>query len=103
VIWFCGNLTVVSYEFFYLDDADDAMARLESDPAMAHVLAAVERTLDKLASDPFNPRLGTTSFVTPELGGVSATPTGLDDWYVFWQRGPEPKIIDIVLVDQIRL
>jgi hypothetical protein len=94
---------VVSYEFFYLDDADDAMARLEGDPAMAHVLAAVERTLDKLAADPFSHRLGTTAFMTEEYGGISATPVGTDDWYVFWQRGPEPRTIDIVLVDQLRL
>jgi hypothetical protein len=87
----------------YWPAADEALVRLENDPAMVPVARAVERVLDRLADDPFNPRLGTTAFVTPELGGVSATPVGLDDWYVLWQRGPEPRTIDIVLIHQLRV
>jgi hypothetical protein len=49
----------VSYEILYWPDADEALDRLESDPAMAPELRAVERTLRRLAADPFNPRLGT--------------------------------------------
>jgi len=93
----------VEYELAYWPDADDALSKLENDPVMAPMLQAVERTLERLAADPFNPRLGTTAFVTVELGSVSATPVGRDDWYVFWKRGQEPRLIEIVLVHQLRL
>jgi hypothetical protein len=92
----------VDYDLAYWPAADQAIARLENDPAMTHVLRAVDRGLERLAADPFNPRLGTTAFVTEEFGGVSATPVGLDDWYIFWQRGEEPKVIEIVLVHPLR-
>jgi hypothetical protein len=93
----------VTYEILYWPAADEALARLESDSALAPALQAVERILERLATDPFNPRLGTTAFVTDELGGISATPARFDDWYVFWQRGPENSVIEIVLVHQLRL
>jgi hypothetical protein len=93
----------VEYEFVYWPAADDALAGLENDPAMAPVLRAVDRALERLAADPFNPRLGTTAFMTPEFGGVSATPVGLDDWYIFRQRGPEPGVIEIIQVHALRL
>jgi len=75
---------------------------LENDPESAPALGAVNRTLGRLADDPFNPRLGTTAFMTEEYGGVSATPVRFDDWYILWQRGPEPRTIEIVLVHQLR-
>jgi hypothetical protein len=56
----------MTYEFVYWSAADDALDRLESDPAMAAVLRAVNRTLRRLAADPFDGRLGTTCFVTEE-------------------------------------
>ncbi len=93
----------MEYDISYWPAADDAIAELENDPVMAPVLNAVERVLGRLAKDPFNPRLGTTAFVTEELGGVSATPVGLDDWYVLWQRGPGPRAIEIVLVHPLRI
>jgi hypothetical protein len=93
----------MEYEITYWPDADDALTELESDPAMASVLEAVDRVLERLAADPFNPRLGTTAFVTEELGGISATPVRCDDWYVFWQRGPEPKAIEVVLIHPLRI
>ncbi len=93
----------MEYEFLYWPAADEALSKLENDPAMISALRAVERVLERLAADPFSPRLGTIAFVTEDFGGVSATPAGLDDWYVFWQRGAEPRVIEIVLIHQLRL
>ncbi len=36
-----------------------------------------------------------------EYGGICATPIRIDDWYVFWQRSPEPGVLEIVLVHQL--
>lgn len=92
------------YELTYWPRADDIMTELEQDPATAAVLPAVERVLAHLAEDPFDPRLGTTAFVTEELGSVCATPARREDWYVIWQRGPEgTQTIEIILVHQLRL
>jgi hypothetical protein len=91
----------MSFELLYWPAADEALGRLENDPAMTPVLQAVERVLQKLAADPFSPRLGTTAFVTEDFGGVNATPAGLDDWYVFWQRRAEPRVLEIVLIHEL--
>lgn len=94
----------MAYELTYWPRADGLLAELEQDPAMAAVLQAVERVLERLAEDPFSPRLGTTAFVTEELGSVCATPARRDDWYLIWQRGPEgTQTIEIILVHQLRL
>jgi hypothetical protein len=93
----------VEYELLYWPAADDALTELENDSARAPILRAVERALARLTADPFSPRLGTTAFVTEAFGGVSATPVGLDDWYVFWQRGAEPQTIEIIQVHKLRL
>ena len=68
---------------------------------MAEVRQAVERVEERLEADPFSNRLGTKAFITEQLGGVSATPARLDDWYVLWQRGAEQGVIEILLVHQI--
>jgi hypothetical protein len=93
----------MAYEVVYWPAADDALSALEKDPALAPALQAVERILLELEADPFNPRLGTTAFMTEDYGGVSATPARLDDWYVLWQRGAEQGVIEILLVHQIRI
>jgi hypothetical protein len=82
-------------------EADEVLDELERDPATLRVLEAIERTLDRLADDPYDPRLGSTAFQTEELGNVSATPARVDDWYVFWHRGPEPRVLDVVLIQQL--
>jgi hypothetical protein len=92
----------MTYALVYWPAADDVLNELEKDPAMAPVLRAVERTLGRLAEDPFAPRLGTTPFMSEPLGGINATPARYDEWYVIWQRGSEPMVIDIVLVHQLR-
>jgi hypothetical protein len=97
-MWYLGNM---AYDLDYWPAADDALTRLERDPKMAHALDAADRTLAKLASDPFDRRLGTTSFQSEELGGVCVTPTRLGDWYVVWQRGPQQGLIDIINVLEI--
>jgi hypothetical protein len=91
----------MAYELFYWAAADDHLARLEADPKRADELEAVERTLSRLADDPYNPRLGTTAFRTQQYGGISATPVrGApdDDWYVLWQRGAQSRELDIVAI-----
>jgi hypothetical protein len=93
----------MTYEFVYWPTADDALDRLENLPAMAAVLRAVNRTLRRLAADPFDRRLGTACLVTEGLGGVCATPVGLDDWYIIWQRGEDTKLVEIILVDHLPL
>ncbi len=90
------------YKLLIWPAAAESLARLRKDPALAPALRAVERTRQRLEADPFSPRLGTVPFMTDELGGVSATPAGLDDWYIFWQRGAEPRTLYVVEVDQLR-
>lgn len=79
------------------------MDALEADPAMTAVVEAIDRALGRLEIDPFDPRLGTIPFQTPELGGVCATPVRLDDWYVFWQRGPGTDELVIILIHQLHI
>jgi hypothetical protein len=93
----------MAHEIFYWPLAYEARRKLESDPAMTPVFRAVERIEDRLAADPFCPRLGTTAFMTPELGGICATPARIDDWYLIWQRGPEGKVVEIVAIHQLRI
>jgi hypothetical protein len=88
------------YEFNYSQEADGALDRLERDPALARAQQAVDRLLLRMEEDPFDPKLGTTGFVFEDYGGVNATPARYDDWYVFWQRGPQPMELDIILVHQ---
>ena len=89
------------YELAFWPAADAALDELAADPELSVILDAVERTLGRLAVDPFDRRLGTSAFQTPELGGINATPTRIDDWYVFWQRGPEARMLEIVLIHQL--
>jgi hypothetical protein len=91
------------YEIVYWPAADDALGKLESEPTLRRALQAVERILVQLAEDPFSPRLGTTAFVTEELGGISATPARFDDWYLLWQRGQESRTVEVVLICQLRI
>jgi hypothetical protein len=89
------------YELLLAPAAEEALDRLAADPLLADVLAAVERTLDRLAADPFNRRQGTTAFQSPTLGGISATPARIGDWYVFWRRGTRTRTLVIVLIHQL--
>jgi hypothetical protein len=91
----------MAYEFGWRPEADQAMDALEADPGMTAVVEAIDRTLGRLEVDPFNPRLGTIQFQTPELGGVCATPVRMDDWYVLWQRGATASDLVIILIHQL--
>jgi hypothetical protein len=93
----------VAYEFGWRPEADAAMDALEADPSMSAVVDAIEHTLDRLEVDPFNPRLGTVQFQSPEYGGVCATPIRMDDWYVFWQRGPTANELVIILIHPLNI
>lgn len=68
---------------------------------MSAVVNAVNKTLDRLERDPYDPRLGTTIFQSEEFGGVSATPISVGDWYLFWQPGTARSTIEIVLVPEL--
>lgn len=70
---------------------------------MSGVVDAVNKVLDRLERDPYDPRLGTTVLQSEEVGGVSATPTREGDWYVFWQPGRDDHTIEIVLVHKLPL
>jgi hypothetical protein len=91
----------MAYELGFWPPADAAMKKLEDDPAMSSVLAAVNRILDRLERDPFDPRLSTRAFVSQEYGGVNATAVREGDWYVLWQRGPDATTIDVILVHEL--
>lgn len=82
-------------------DADDELRLLESDQRQGELLRAVNRTLDRLEVDAFSTKLATRSFVSLDLGGVSATPVGHDDWYVFWQESPDGEAIEIILIHSL--
>jgi hypothetical protein len=88
----------MAYDLNYADDAGAVLDALEVSAKLQPAYRAVIRTLHRLEDDPFSPRLGTTSYITPELGGVNATPTGVDDWYVLWQRGPGARELDILAI-----
>jgi hypothetical protein len=96
----------MAYGLYFWPVADEHMTALEGEPRRAAELAAVERTLDRLAEDPYDPRLGTTAFRTEEYGGISATPVrGAPDdgWYVLWQRAAQPGELDIVAIVRLTI
>lgn len=86
-------------ELLWWPDAAAAMDRIDAvDNARR---AVVTRTLARLEADPFDPRLGTRQFRTPEYGHIRATPCRHDDWYILWQAGVDPETIEIVMVAEI--
>jgi hypothetical protein len=89
------------YQHAWWPEAAAAMDALEADPRMSAEVEALDRVLDALEADPFNRKLGTVSFQTPEFCGVCATPVRLDDWYVIWQRGPAARSLEIILIHQL--
>ncbi len=89
------------YELKYRPEADEALDRLEAEPAMAKALDAVDDCLDRLEDDPFDRRLGTLAFQAEEFSNVSATPVRYDKWYVIWRRGPRPRTIEVIAVAQL--
>jgi hypothetical protein len=93
----------VKFNLYYWPHADEALDRLESDPVLAPALRAVDRTLVRLATDPYEPRLGTTSYRSPELGGISATPVRYDSWFILWRRGEEAHQLEIIAIAELPL
>jgi hypothetical protein len=93
----------MAYELDWRPEADAVMDALEADPRLSAVVEAVDRVLDRLEVDPYDARLGTKVFQTPEFGGVCATPVRRDDWYVLWQRGEVANQLVIILIHQLDL
>jgi hypothetical protein len=83
--------------------AAQVLDRIEADPTLMHVLRAVRRTLGRLESDPFDPRLRTRQFATERYGQVRSTPVGVSDWRVLWFIGPEPDQIVIAFIAETSL
>lgn len=93
----------MSYELLFWPLADEVLSKLEGSQSMSNVLAGVNRTLDRLSNDPYEPRLATRSFVTEQYGGVRATPVRVDTWYILWQPGESPRSIEIILIHAMDL
>ncbi len=92
----------MAHGLLWWPDADAAMDRLERDPTLSPALEAVPRTLGRLELDPFDRRLLTRQFTTPEYGHIQATPCRFGDWYVLWQPGEEGTV-EIVIVAELAL
>ncbi len=90
-------------ELLWWADADEAMNRLERDPASAQLLVAVRRVLGSLEINPFDPRIASRQFVTEEFHHVRATPVRQGDWWVLWQLGPGEEALTILLIAEIAL
>lgn len=88
-------------QFDYWPAAQVVLDELAAHSNGAPALDAISRTLARIAAAPYDRKLGTTVFQTEAYGGISATPTRYDNWYIFGQRGPEPTILDIVLIEQL--
>jgi len=69
-------------ELWYQPEADQALRRLESDPARPQLLAAVNRVLDQLENDPGAGWVRRHRFVDPPLWGVVIF--GEEEWAVLW-------------------
>jgi hypothetical protein len=83
-------------------DADKVMTALAARADEDGPYRAVTGVLRRLAADPFSRRLHTALLMSPRLGGVCATPAGVDDWYVFWQRSlADKRTVEILLVHQL--
>jgi hypothetical protein len=89
------------HPLYFWPDAGTAMDALAGDADATGLYAAVARVLRLLSADPFSRRLGTALFTSPQLGGICATPVRIDDWYVLWQRSPDPGALEIVLIHQL--
>jgi len=89
----------MAWELLWWPAADAAMDRI--DAVDDRRKEAVVRTLARLEADPFEPRLGTRPFQTPEFGHIRATSCRFDDWYILWQVGEAPRTLEIVTVAQI--
>ena len=90
-------------QLLWLPAADQAMTRLEAEPALADVHRAALRTLGRLEVDPFDPRLRTRQFATERYGQLRSTPVGTGDWYVMSMAGPEADEITIAVVAEATL
>ncbi|HEV8114929.1 MAG TPA: hypothetical protein VGP53_01730 [Acidimicrobiales bacterium] len=93
----------MAYELMFWPSADEVMVMLEGETTLTPALAAVNRTLDRLAEDPYERRLRTSAFKTEEFGGVNATPVNIDSWYILWQTGDQPGALEIMLVHKMNL
>lgn len=90
----------MAWELLWWPAADAAMDRIDAKEDARR--AALRQTLARLEANPFDPRLGTRQFRTPEYGHIRATPCRHDDWYVLWQLGEEAGTIEIVALAEIQ-
>jgi hypothetical protein len=69
-------------ELWYQPEADEALRRLESDPTRPQLLAAANRVLDQLETDPGAEWVRRHRFVDPALWGVVIS--GEEEWALLW-------------------
>lgn len=91
----------MAWELLWWPAADAVMDRIDAKEDARR--AALRQTLARLEANPFDPRLGTRQFRTPEYGRIRATPCRHDDWYVLWQLGEEAGRIEIVTLAEIQV
>jgi hypothetical protein len=93
----------MSHEVLWWPVADEALTRLEHDEASAPLLRAIQRTLARLESDPYDRGLATRQFRTDRMRHVRATPVPGGAWHLLWQPGATPRTIEIVAIVEFDL
>lgn len=91
----------MAYEIDEQPDAQAVLDKLAGDPAMYHVLDAIERALDRLSEDPFSRRLGNKTFQSEQLGNLTATPARTGDWWIIWRLADRPNALILVGVGEL--
>lgn len=72
-------------------EADDALSRLEADPATELCARRINTALDLLEADPGDARNRRRRFNTIGLWGVPVI-CGDDEWLILWEAGPEDDV-----------
>jgi len=74
-------------DLYFDEEAEKQLGRLETDPALAAVLASVDEKLDLLEEDPTDSAVRPRRF-TNSLWCVIAY-NGQEDWAILWEPHPE--------------
>lgn len=85
----------VPFDLVYWPQADDELSLLENDVERGNLATEVNDTLARLADDPGDPRLRSTTWQTETYGVVHTTPVGDSDWRIVWSVGPDELTLEI--------
>ncbi len=83
---------------WFRTEADEALARLEADPAAQTLLVRVQAVLDLLEGNPRHESLRRRRFSEPPLWCVTVV-AGNDVWVILWE--PHPAEPDAVVVHYV--